>query len=267
VSGDIELVLFTTGSSAEQVRAALDAGIRSFIVDWEWRDKEERQRGADTEINRDGPDALELLRRLGAPRRSCRLNRSGAWTAGEVETAIAAGATDLFLPMVQRPSEAADLLALAAGRCRAGVLVETAEGVAAAPELARLPLDQVYVGLNDLAISRGSSQIFLAVTDGTVAALRRAFAPRRFGFGGLTVVDGGAPVPCRLLLAEMVRLDCDFTFLRRSFRRDVRGRDMAAELTRIHALARQLRQRCPSEVEADQAALTAAVSAVSGIFA
>ncbi len=254
---ELELVLFET-RPREAVRA-LEAGIRSLIVDWEWRDKEHRQRGADTEINRDGPEDLERLRRLGAPRRYCRLNRYGPWTRDEVETARAAGATHLLLPMVEQAREVEAVLAWArpeeAPRCRVGILVETETGVEEAHGLARLPLDRVYVGLNDLAISRGSPSLFDAVVDGTVEGLARVFTGHRFGFGGVTVVDGGAPVPCRLLLAEMARLRCSFSFLRRSFKRDVTGRDPVAEVRRIQRLWRRLTRRAAEEVAADRAAL------------
>lgn len=261
---ELELVLFETRS--KEAARALAAGIRSLIVDWEWREKEARQAGADTEINRDGPEDLERLRELGVPRRFCRLNRYGPWTREEVATARAAGATHLLLPMVERPGEVEVVLGWAGEgappHCRTGILVETRAGIEAAPELARLPLDRVYVGLNDLAISRGSASLFVAVADGTVAELARVFADHRFGFGGVTVVDGGAPVPCRLLLAEMAHLGCSFSFLRRSFKRDLAGRDAAEEVRRIRELWRRLAERSPDEVAADRAALEVALEAL-----
>lgn len=257
---ELELVLFET--RRDGIARALAAGLGSLIVDWEWRDKEDRQRGADTEINHDGPDDLERLRELGVPRRFCRLNRFGPWTAGEMETAAAAGATHVLLPMVEGPEEVEAVLAMAArprGGCRVGILVETQRGIEAAPRLAALPLDRVYVGLNDLAISRGSPSLFDAVADGTVEALARTFAGHRFGFGGVTVVDGGVPVPCRLLLAEMSRLGCRFSFLRRSFKRDVAGRDAGEEVRRIRELWSELARRTAEQVAADREALVAAL--------
>ncbi len=253
----LDPILFAHGP--ELVRTALAAGIGSFIVDWEWRDKERRQRGADTEINRDTVEDLARLSALGAERRLCRINRLGPWTAREVDDALAAGATDLLLPMVEAPAEVEELLERCAGRCRTGILVETVRGVEAAAELAALPLDRVYVGLNDLAISRGSECLFEAVADGTVERLSHTFAGTRFGFGGLTVADGGRPLPSRLLMAEMVRLGCAFTFLRRSFRRDTAGRDMARELARMRSLWEDLAGRDEDEVERDRAALVARV--------
>jgi len=244
----------------ERVRSALAAGISGFIVDWETRGKEERQRGADTEINRDSPDDLARLERLGAPRRLCRVNRMGPWTAREVDEAFVAGATEILLPMVERPREAEGFLELVDGRCGAGILVETVGAVERCRELAALPLTRVYVGLNDLAISRGTHNLFAAVVDGTVERLREAFDDVEFGFGGLTVADGGEPIPCRLLMAEMVRLGTDFTFLRRSFKRDVAGRSVGEALLGMERLWSELAARTPPQVEHDRAAPGAAVA-------
>lgn len=255
----LELILFA--SSPDLVGLALGAGIDSFIVDWEWRGKEDRQAGRDTEINRDTADDLRRLARLGAPRRFCRVNRFGPWTAEEVATAEDCGATRLLLPMVESPGEVEALLELAGGRLEVGILVETAAGAARAVELAAQPLAAVYVGLNDLAISRGSAGLFDALVDGTVEAVRQAFDGVPFGVAGVTVVDGGRPIPCRLLLAEMARLGCAFSFLRRSFRRDIPGRDWGEEVARIQERWRLLRRRGAEEVERDRKAFADAVAA------
>lgn len=268
--GTLELVLFTT--RAEEIERARRAGIDAVIVDWEWRDKDRRQRGAGTEINHDTPEDLARLRELGVARRFCRINRFGPWTEAEIDAAVEAGATHLLLPMVERPDEVEAVLdwtrrAAGAGECRVGILVETQAGIERAEELARLPLDRVYCGLNDLAISRGAASLFEAVADGTVEWLAHVFRAHRFGFGGVTVVDGGAPVPCRLLLAEMSRLGASFSFLRRSFKRDLAGRDAAGwriEVARVRELWSALEARDPAERERDRAALGRAIGCASG---
>lgn len=257
----LELWLFTA-DPAEAARAAA-AGIGGIVVDWECAGKQERQRGAGLECNRDTAEDLSRVRGAVRTRVVCRINACGGHTSQEVESALAAGADLLLLPMVRGPQEVERYLRLVDGRTEAGILVETAEAVACARELAALPVACAYVGLNDLALSRRSRNIFEAVTDGTVEAVRDAFAGVRFGFGGATVVDGGAPVPFRLLLGEMARLRCDFGFLRRSFKREVRGRDLAAEVSRIHDAFGRAGQRSQAEITADRQALGAAVSAAA----
>ncbi|MDA8017553.1 MAG: hypothetical protein MPN21_08905 [Thermoanaerobaculia bacterium] len=262
---DLELMLFA--KEPKLVSRARNAGLRSMIVDLEWRGKAMRQRDLDTEINHDRPEDLETLCNLGVPLRTCRLNRFGTWTTGEVEAALAAGANRLFLPMAETVQEVETTLATVGGRCELGILVETQRAVRAADELASLPLSCVYVGLNDLAISRSREgvvgSIFDALADGTVESLRKIFCDIPFGFGGVTVVDGGDPVPCRLLLAEMARLRCGFSFLRRSFRRDVKGRDMAVEVESIRALWSKLVCRSQIEIASDHTELLRRL-AVSG---
>jgi hypothetical protein len=124
----------------------------------------------------------------------------------------------------------------------------------------------VYVGLNDLSIERGDLNIFAPVVDGTVEWTRRHFDVP-FGFAGLTVVDGGVPIPCRLLIGEMARIGCAFTFLRRSYHADIRGRDPVHELARLRDAIERARLRSPNEVADDNAALVDAVEAWEGALA
>jgi hypothetical protein len=232
-----ELALFA--SDLDVVRAAVAGGVETVVVDWEHEGKEARQAAADTEINRHTVDDLRAARAATGAWLLCRLNRLGPRSAEEVEEALAEGADELLLPMVRSAAEVEEALALVAGRAGLGILVETTDAVAAAGELAGLPLSRVYVGLNDLAIERGTPTIFAPLHDGLLDELRERFAAVRFGFGGLTLPEAGAPIPCRLLLAELARLRADFTFLRRSFYRDVAGRDPEQEAARIRAAVAQ----------------------------
>lgn len=262
----LELVLFETRLKA--LRRARAAGLDAAIVDLEWRGKHERQAGADTEVNRDRPDDLATLAAAGVARRYCRLEGPGRWDDDQLEAVLAAGATDLFLPMVTCADQVRALLDRVAGRARCGILLETPEAVARAAELATLPLHAVYVGLNDLAIGRGSAHLFVALTDGTVERLREIFAAVAFGVAGATSVDRGTPIPSPLLLGELARLRCDFTFLRRSFKRDTAEHDLAVEVERIRALWRRLVARAAGEVAADRARFLGAVErgfAVRGV--
>jgi hypothetical protein len=252
VGGDgwLDLVLFETAH--EEAAAALAAGVDGLIVDLEQSGKHRRQEGADTEINGHQPRDLDLARELGARLRFCRVEGPGQWEASQVDEVIARGATHILLPMVRTVDEVQVLLDQVAGRVAVGILVETEEAVRQVEVLARLPLFGVFVGLNDLAIERRSKDLFTPLVDGTVERVREAFENRQLGFAGVTVLDGGAPVPARLLLAEMARLGASFAFLRRSFRRDIAGRDLAVELDRIRHSFADLRRRSPDEIAADR---------------
>ncbi|MEM6731340.1 MAG: aldolase, partial [Myxococcota bacterium] len=117
------LKLFLFNTDPDEGRASLAAGIDGFVVDWEYADKERRQDGFDTEINRDTPDDLARMANLGAPRLFCRINRSGPHLDQEVEQAVENGATDILLPMVKDAEEVDRFCQVVDGRARPGILV------------------------------------------------------------------------------------------------------------------------------------------------
>ena len=217
---NLELMLFESSMKGAQV--VMPSGVREFIVDWEYLGKHDRQSGFDTEITPVGSFELADVSKLEGASVWCRINRHGPQMLEEIQLAISAGAKGIFLPMVTRTGEVEDFLRAIDDRCESGILVETTSALACAKTLAGLPLARVYFGLNDFAISRGGGSIFRAVLDGSVERAREAFADTPFGFGGVTAVDSGSPVPCARLIEEMARLKCQFSFLRRSFRKDIK---------------------------------------------
>jgi hypothetical protein len=255
-----EFFLFSTDPAT--VSRHTEAGVDGFIVDWESKGKETRQSGADTEINHDTPEDLRRVRAATDAKVLCRLNQPGPWTPEEIEEAIAEGADEILLPMVRSPEMVLEAIGLSAGRCGVGILVETLDAVRCAPELARLPISRAYVGLNDLSIERRSRSIFEPFVDGLIDGLRPLFTVP-FGIAGLTLPECGKPIACRLLIGEMARLSCDFSFLRRSFRRDMAGRDPRAELPRIRAAIEFARRRSATEISRDRAELLETVKAVA----
>lgn len=257
MSDTFELLLFT--DSAATAAAAGAAGIDGVVVDWECRGKYERQRGFDTQINEHTTEHLRRVRAATGIPVSCRINGWGPWTTAEVNAALDEGADEILLPMVRRPDEVARALDIVAGRCRLGILVETVDAVAAAGDLARFPLSRVYVGLNDLSIERGGN-IFAPLVDGTAETLRNNF-PQPFGLAGLTLPDKGSPVPCRLLIDEMARLQCSFSFLRRSFLRDVEIEQFGTATAVIRAAVTAAQQRREPAIASARAALIESVLA------
>ncbi len=258
-----DLALFLFHCRAELTEAAVTAGLDGVIVDWERRGKAERQAGWDTEINAQGPADLRCVAKLGFPSVLCRVNPQGCFLTEEVEAALGEGATELILPMVERPSEVETFLDIVRGRAPAGILVETCEALEHLPAFSRLPLSRVYVGLNDLAISRGSRSIFAALTDGTVSRVK-ATLEQPFGVAGATHPGKGSPIPCRLILAELARLGCSFTFLRRSFYRDTPPERFSETVGTIRDAFKALSVREPEEVASDRAELQRRVAELQG---
>lgn len=263
-SFDLTTVLFET--APERVARALEAGISDFLVDWEWRGKERRQNDYDTEINGQTVEDLAALVSIPHATAWCRINSFGSWTPREVEIAITGRASVLLLPMVRSVREVEKFVRLIDGRCRAGILIETKEAFHDASEIAECPLDVVFVGLNDLMISLGTSSIFTALASGIVDKVRSSFSVPMFGLGGVTVLDGGKPLPCRRFLQEMARLHCTMTFMRRSYKRDIIGRDAKREMRSLKAYWRKLAKRTSSQAEADHRKFRAIVKAMDQKF-
>jgi 2-methylisocitrate lyase-like PEP mutase family enzyme len=257
----LELALFSTRPAL--IEAAVRGGVGAVIVDWERIGKQARQRGADTLISADTFGDLEVVRRACRVPVICRLDGPGPWTEEEIERAIAAGADEVLLPMVRHESEVEPALRVAAGRAGVGILIETVDALERVGTLAALGVSRVYVGLNDLAIERGSPSLFTALTDGTLDAIRAEVSGVPFGFGGMTLPDAGSPVPARLLLGELARLEADFTFLRRSFWRDVEGMDPAAAVQQIRAAAHAAAARSEEAVAADRTELLEVLSGMA----
>jgi citrate lyase beta subunit len=251
-----DLFLFT--ADPDYARQAERAGIDGIVVDWEGIGKRDRQQGADTEINADSPEDLDRIRDAVSCRVICRINQYGEHTPAEIERAIEGGADEVLLPMVRWPHEVEETIALVDRRCGAGILIETPEAVEAIGDFARLPLTRGYVGLNDLAIARGSATIFEAVADQTVERVASQFH-RQFGWGGLTIPSAGSPIPSRLLLAEMVRLRCSFSFLRRSYRADVPPDRQEAAVKKIRSALAAAAERSDEQIKADHEALVLSI--------
>lgn len=245
--------LFTTDE--KQARLAQNSGISGIIIDWECLDKKARQVGAGFECNHDTIEDLARIRLAVDISVICRINGFGSWTADEVEAAIRNGADILMLPMVENADQVKDYLKIISGRAKAGILIETQEALENLKDIASLNIDFVYAGLNDLMLSRNTESLFESIIDGTIDKIRNAFMNCYFGFGGVTLIGQGFPLPFNLLFSEMARLNCDFGFLRRSFKKDIKGKDWTNEIPKIRQYFIQLKNRSPEEITKNREAL------------
>jgi len=252
-----DLLLFSTNVTT--ISAVIAGGASAVVIDWEATGKRQRQAGADTQIGSDTLDDLIRVRRSTTARVICRTDRFGEATRAQIDAAARFGADEVLLPMVTGPEEVEAALEYSAARVGVGILIETESAVRRAAEFSRLPLTRVYVGLNDLSIQRRSACLFDALVDGTVERLRgQVSAP--FGFAGLTRPGRGSPIPVELLMSEMVRLDCAFSFLRRSFHRDLAGEPGEAATAELLAAMKALARRSRTELDANRVELARVVA-------
>lgn len=247
----LDLFLFTTDPTF--ARRAEQAGVDGVVIDWESKDKATRQQGYDTDT---GGDSLADLEAVAASINSMqllvRVDADPILMPEHVETALAHGATALMLPVAEKVDDVARFLDAVAGRARTIVQIETQALVTRCRDLAKLDWDTAYIGLNDLMISRGSRWIWQPFIDGTVQRIYDELHGRRIGFGGVTAIGSGKPLPFSSLLSEMARLGCSMSFLRRTFNREIVGRDMPSEIEAIRALWRAQRRRTLPAIHRDR---------------
>jgi hypothetical protein len=245
----MELFLFTTDTNF--ALKAEKAGIDSVIVDWEHIGKDERQRLYDTETNRDSvEDLYKLSQALKIPV-AVRVNKLGENTPAEVNCAIENGARILMLPMARTINDVENFLVMVSRRAKTIIQIETVDLVSRASELSSLNWDYAYIGLNDLMIERGGRTIWEAVLDGTVQKILEPLKGRAYGFGGITVIGGGDPINFVYILHELTRLNCSLSFLRRTFKKEVRDRNLEAEITALRAFIEASSQRGPQARQYD----------------
>jgi hypothetical protein len=198
------------------------AGIDRVGVDLERLGKAERQRGLGTWISSHTEDDLgRVAAVLTRAVPFARINPMHDGTAAQVDRAIAHGARVLMLPMVETVDDAARFAAAVRGRAAIVLLVESATGLDAAGALAAVDgVDEIHVGLNDLALSLGLRTRWLALAGDRLrdasAAVRAA--GRRFGFGGIGAAgDDGLPIPADLIYAEYARIGATAALVARAF--------------------------------------------------
>ena len=253
----INLILFendTDGASRH-----LRAGITSFMIDTETLGKDARQLGFGTDISPGTFSDLGRISSIPGGTTWCRLNRYGDHSRAEVDRAIDAGSDVVLLPMSKSLAEVEAFLGLIANRASPAIMIETVEAAALAPELGSLPIKYAFFGLNDFTISRGGGSIFNALVDGSVERVRNALPEIEFGVAGLTDISKGHPIPSAYLLEELERLQCSFTFLRRSFRRDSVHRSAEKIVEEIQAYWQACSSRKPLDRENDHKKLSLAV--------
>ena len=202
------------------------AGVDRIFVDMEYIGKAVRQGGMDTvqshhtvaDIQRLRPvvTTSELLVRCNPVHDATAEYCS---TEEEIDAIVAAGADVIMLPYFQTAEQVARFLAAVHGRTRTLLLFETPESVKNINEILALPrIDEVHIGLNDLALGLHKRFMFELLADGTVERLCLIFREHGlpYGFGGIAGIGTGT-LPAEAILKEHFRLGSSMVILSRSF--------------------------------------------------
>lgn len=231
---------------------AAQAGVDRLVVDIERRGKKARQSGWHLECNRHQIRDLEAFRELQAVS-ILRVNSLHPKTSAEIDLGLKCGAGGFILPMVRYPEEVVSFVNLIDGRALAIALVETLTGLINLMDISRIKgLDEVYIGLNDLALEAKWPFGWRLLSEGILDFfVKKCAVP--FGLGGATVLDCGKPLSTDAIMGELARLGASSVIIRRAFRRDVKHLDMKEEVSRMKMLFENKCARSPEQTEIERA--------------
>lgn len=237
-------------------------GVSGLIVDLETNNKCFRQKDYDTQINKHTINDIIQIKSLSKSQVICRINSVNKNTVDELYNVINAGADEILIPMVRTLDEIEWVLELVNKKCLVSVMIETIDAIKIANKINQYPLKRVYVGLTDLWIERKTAHIFSAITDGTLEIVRKSITDIPFGFGGLTLPNRGYPLLAKHLFYELARLNCDFSFLRRSFVSDVKSHNVESGIKSISEMMQKARLRNMQSIKSDYDAARKAINSL-----
>ncbi len=205
---------------------AQDAGVDRIFVDMEYIGKELRQGGLDTVQSHHTIDDIKALRPiLTKSKLLVRCNPIHGATkdylssAREIDEIVKAGADIIMLPYFKTTREVKLFIDLVAGRAKTCLLLETSEAQDIIDDILELRgIDEIYIGLNDLHLSKNMTFMFELLADGTVEALTSKIKKKgiRYGFGGVARLGTGT-LPAECILGEHYRLGSQCVILSRAF--------------------------------------------------
>lgn len=203
-------------------------GIGRIFIDLELRGKLIRQGGMDTVISRheisDIGKVRTALSPTSRPEIMVRINSVYEGTKDEVDACVNEGADLIMLPYYKSLDEVRAFLSAVDKRAKTVLLIETVEAVellsdtiALSKELG-LPIDEFYIGLNDLHLEMKKHFMFEILSDGTLTKITDILKANNytFGFGGLARLGAGE-IPPESVLAEHLRIGSSRVILARSF--------------------------------------------------
>lgn len=269
------LKLMYITNDPDVARIAVNAGVDRIFIDMEVLGKAERQGNLDSVKSHHVPGDIARVRQAIGDRGSiiARIDPLNPASREQIDASVANGADMLMLPMWKTPAEAARFISLIGGRCKAQLLLETAEAAENIAEAARLPgVDEVHIGLNDLHLSCHRKFMFELLADGTVERLTKTIGGCNvpYGFGGVGRPGQGL-LPAEYIIAEHYRLGSSIVILSRSFcnTEEIKDRGLIRErfcsgVAAIREAEREYAQWTPEQFRENQRKVKACVNAIVG---
>lgn len=220
----MELMYITNRTDVALI--AQNAGVDRIFVDMEYIGKDLRQGGLDTVQSHHTIEDVKAIRSvLKQSKLLVRCNPIHCATkeylssAREIDEIVKAGADIIMLPYFKTVREVKLFIDLVAGRAKTCLLLETSEAQEIIDDILELRgIDEIYIGLNDLHLSKGMTFMFELLADGTVEMLTEKFRKKgiKYGFGGVARVGTGT-LPAECILGEHYRLGSESVILSRAF--------------------------------------------------
>lgn len=220
----LELMYITNRTDVASL--AENAGVDRIFVDMEYIGKDIRQGGLDTVQSHHTIEDIKALRsEITKSKILVRCNpihpatKDYLSSAREIDEICKAGADIIMLPYFKTVSEVKLFVSLVARRAKTCLLLETSEAEEILDEVLEIKgIDEIYIGLNDLHLSKGMTFMFELLADGTVEKIASKIKAKKisFGFGGVARVGTGT-LPAECIFGEHYRLGSDRVILSRAF--------------------------------------------------
>lgn len=213
--------LFFITNRPDVALMAEKAGIDRIWIDLEVLGKEERQKGLNTVKSKHSIEDIGAVSSVLS--KSSLMVRINPWNDNskvEIDNVIKAGAEIIMLPYWKTKNEVQSFIDCIDSRARTNLLLETKEAVECIDFILELDgIDEIHIGLNDLSISYGFSNMFEPYANGLLEQLSHKFKNKNipFGIGGIGKIGGGFIPSPEQLLAEQYRIGSTATILSRSF--------------------------------------------------
>lgn len=259
--------LMILASTPEDALSAQEAGVDRVFYDLEFIGKSERQRGRDTVKYHNDINAIPAIRKvLTSSDLLVRTNPIHAYTASEVEKAIAFGADILMLPMTMDKHDVEAYVSYVRGRARVCIMIETAASMTRIDDILEVPgVDEIFVGLNDLHISLGLNFLFEPLAGGLVDYIAGKCHKKGipFGFGGIARIGDGI-LPADMILGEHVRLGSSSVILSRTFKGGDSpvAIDFKAEVGKVRSRFEELQSWDPEQFEENRRSVKSIVNKI-----
>jgi len=237
----LDLMLITTDPIL--AKSAELSGVDRIFIDLEMQGKEKRQAGKGLFLSTHRLEDVAKLAQIVAPSRlMVRLNPLYPNSKEEIDSVLKSSIGTVMLPMFTRASEVETFVRLVDQRCRVSLLLENRDAIANIDEVVKVKgVDEIHIGLNDLALSLGLKNWFdifpTSILDDLSSKIQKAGL--RFGFGGITVPEKELSIPAEMVIGEQVRLASTSALLGRSFKKSL-GTDFS--LHRVQTQVQKLRK-------------------------